>query len=513
MKTYLLTRSRLGGGLAALVVTAIALVSPTPGTRAAEAVVPPLSWTDCGDGFHCGTMTVPLDYSRPAGRRISLSLIKLPASDPARRIGSLFINPGGPGISAVATVRHAARLIYTPEVRARFDVIGMDPRGVGGSTTVRCYDSAQEEADFEANYPMFPVTRAEQILSARKDADLAARCWARSGWELAHLSTANVARDMDLVRRAVGDTKLYYAGYSYGSYLGETYANLFPDRVAAMVLDSVLDPTRYALRQPGRLGTMPFLRERSDVGSSDTLSQFFTRCRQAGPAKCPLATDGDPAAAFAVLADRVRTHPVTATTPAGPVRVGYAELVSFTVNHLYTVRQWPALADALHRLYLGDAALIANQLPSRAGGQLVDEQQLGVACSELDTVDDHSALPTVAAAAEHRSRYAGTMWTYAAAPCISWPQHDRDRYLGPWNHPTATPVLIVNSQHDPATPYDNAVALQHIIPGSVLLTHAGWGHETLLVSACVDRAVERYLTAGVLPAPGTVCHPDTVPFG
>jgi pimeloyl-ACP methyl ester carboxylesterase len=288
MTTQTLTSTRLGRVAIALAIALATLVSPGLTERVrATPTVPHLSWTDCGDGFQCAEGAVPLDYDVPHGRSISLSLIRLPAGDPARRIGSLFINPGGPGISAVAVVRGATRIIYTSEVLARFDIVGMDPRGVGGSTPVRCHDNRDDEAAFEGGYPMFPADRQENLMATRKDRDLAHRCWSRSGWLLEHLSTANVARDMDLLRRAVGDRKLHYVGYSYGSYLGTTYANMFPDRVGSLVLDSVLDPTSYAPRSPGLLGTMPFLRQGSDVGASGTMAQFFTLCREAGPAGVP----------------------------------------------------------------------------------------------------------------------------------------------------------------------------------------------------------------------------------
>ena len=162
---------------------------------------PPLDWTGCGDGLECATAKVPLDYDKPAGKQISLAVIKRPASDPSRRIGSLFVNNGGPGNSAVDFVRGDAEAVYTPEVLARFDVIGMDPRGVARSTPVRCFADAQEQGGFLGALPPFPVGQDEERGFAAAQAELGRRCLARNGELLDHLSSANVARDLDRLRR------------------------------------------------------------------------------------------------------------------------------------------------------------------------------------------------------------------------------------------------------------------------------------------------------------------------
>jgi pimeloyl-ACP methyl ester carboxylesterase len=207
----------------------------------------PAALVSCGEGFEafqCATAVVPLDYDRPKGKQITLALARLPAANPSRRIGSLFLNPGGPGGSGVDFVLEAGPFLYSDEVRARFDLVGFDPRGIMRSSPLRCYETFDEAiADL---WPIsFPVTRAEERLWVRSDRAIARACAERGGPILDHMSTANVARDMDLLRRAVGDRKLTYAGYSYGSYLGATYANLFPGKVRALVVDGVLD------RSPG----------------------------------------------------------------------------------------------------------------------------------------------------------------------------------------------------------------------------------------------------------------------
>jgi pimeloyl-ACP methyl ester carboxylesterase len=201
---------------------------------------------------------VPLDYDRPKGKQITLALTRLPAADPGRRIGSLFINPGGPGGSGVEFVQGAGPFLYSDEVRARFDLVGFDPRGIIGSTPLRCYDTLDETlADFSTPF-QFPVTREEERIWIRSDRAIARACAEHGGPILNHMSTASVARDMDLLRRAVGDAKLTYAGYSYGSYLGSTYANLFPGKVRALVVDGVLDPVAWSTGRGNQARTLPF---------------------------------------------------------------------------------------------------------------------------------------------------------------------------------------------------------------------------------------------------------------
>src|SRR3954453_21593512 len=187
MKTRLLTATLVAG--AALIIT--------------DAQAAPLAWAPCADGLQCATAQVPLDYDKPAGQKISLALIKLPAT--GKKLGTLFTNPGGPGNSGVAFVRDEARDVYTESVRARFDVVGFDPRGVGASTPVRCFDSADAQSAFNATLPAFPVGRAQEQAFAAAGADLGRRCRAHAGDLLDHLSTADVARDLDALRAAVGD--------------------------------------------------------------------------------------------------------------------------------------------------------------------------------------------------------------------------------------------------------------------------------------------------------------------
>src|SRR3954453_23772155 len=276
---------------------------------AGDAVAAPtkIAWSKCFGQFQCGTLQVPLDYSKPNGTTISLAVVKLPATDPAHRIGSLLLNPGGPGGSGVDYTGFAGAELYTPEVRARFDLVGFDPRGIARSTALRCFGTIDQAVSVFTPFP-FPTPRDELSEWIAADSRLVDACDQRGGKIADHMATADVARDMDRLRSAVGDSQLNYAGVSYGSYLGVTYANLFPDRVRAVVVDDVLDPIAWSTGRgiEGFLVPFPPGLDR-DAGAMATLNEFFRLCDAGGP-RC--AFSGDAAGRFARLAGRVRKQPV-----------------------------------------------------------------------------------------------------------------------------------------------------------------------------------------------------------
>jgi pimeloyl-ACP methyl ester carboxylesterase len=500
-------------GLLATAVALLASALPAVATAAPSrsAPIPRLSWQDCGDGFECATARVPLDYDRPDGRSIHLALIRLPATDPAHRIGSLFINPGGPGNSGVQFVREAARTDYPAGVRARFDIVGVDPRGVAGSTPVRCFANDAQREQFFADYNVLPIGQSELRAQVAKDADLAARCQARVGWLLPHLSTANVARDLDLLRQAVGDDELNYVGYSYGTYLGATYANLFPDKVRTLALDGNTIPSAYP---DGPRRSVPFVRVHAHLAASETLDQFFDLCAQAG-LQCPFADGAHPSIKFAVLAARLRAHPLA--LPDRSV-IGYAELVDFTLQQLYRASDWLFAADTLQQLYV--ATTPGNRLTHNVATPAVttphpntQEALFGSVCTDTHNPSRASTYAAVAARADRRAPYVGSFWTYLSLPCVVWAAHDHDRYSGPWHVRTARPALVLNNRWDPATGFRNAVRMTHLLTGSGLVIVEGWGHTVRDThSDCADQILERYLVEGQLPAYGTTCAPGIVPF-
>ena len=227
------SRGPVRGALTAVVTAVLSmavLVAPAsaaPARASSPAVAAPaVSWAACRDGFQCATVRVPLDYDHPTGRKIDLSVIRLPAGQPGHKIGSLMVNPGGPGGSGVDIVRGVAKVLPL-ELRARFDIVGFDPRGTNRSTPLRCFDTFDQAVSILPPFP-YPDTPAEERIQRASDDALAAACAAHGGAIRDHMSTADVARDMDLLRRALGDRKLTYLGFSYGSALGQYYANMFP---------------------------------------------------------------------------------------------------------------------------------------------------------------------------------------------------------------------------------------------------------------------------------------------
>jgi pimeloyl-ACP methyl ester carboxylesterase len=482
-----------------------------------------VGWHPCSGGFQCATAQVPLDYDHPGGTTISLALIKQPAGSAARRIGSLFVNPGGPGGSGIDLVRGLGPSLPL-ELRGRFDIVGFDPRGVMRSTPLRCFSSFDEAVSVLPPFA-FPYAPAELVEQERSDRALVAACASHGGAVRDHMSTADVARDMDLLRRAVGDSTLNYLGFSYGSYLGEVYANLFPDKVRALVVDGVVDPVAWSTGRGDEAATLPVSsRLGGDVGSQATLEQFFALCEAAGRPQCSFA--GDSAGRFAAMAARFRSGPVEVGTPPDTYTVSYADFIATTLSSMEAPESWPMFADALLDLESNMPASRVRATMARLRSRLgVDqppqeeypnfiESYPGVLCSDSVNPRTFAAWTRAAAATEERHGYFGRPWTWASSTCHAWPvTAGQDRYLGPWTARTASPVLVVGNRYDPQTPYQGAVTAARLLPNSRLLTYAGWGHTAFFRgNYCVDSKVTTYLTTLRLPARGTVCPALGSPF-
>lgn len=504
------------------------------GYPSAGPAVPRLTWTSCGPGleaFQCTTAEVPLDYDWPRGATITLALTRLPATDQARRIGSLFTNPGGPGGSGVDFVQQGAPLLYADVVRSRFDIIGFDPRGVARSTSATCYPSLAAEQQATDGFLPFPVTRTERVRYDREAATLARACARTSAKRFRHISTANVARDLDLLRRAVGDDRLSYAGYSYGTFLGATYARLFPGRIRAMVLDGTIDPREYAGATPALRRVPVGNRIEQDRGGAEVFAEFLAQCRAAGPDHCTLRAVGEPSRVTRAVFDSLKRRPVELTGPDGQtVTVTYQLAVVTAYTALYGPSQWSDLADffTLLAAATGGSARAAGAQKSMSSGvaALLDGPRrtgqdypsfggsIGSTC--VDTITPPRGVFAPAADVADRrfpdfGRYrtwVGYLCSYLRAEGV----RDNDAYTGSWQQQTHAPVLVLGTRHDPATPYRNTRPYAALFPRSSVVTLDGWGHTTLGQSVCTDDRVAAYLLRPDRPRADAVCASEVIPF-
>ncbi|MEU0432051.1 alpha/beta hydrolase [Streptomyces sp. NPDC006290] len=518
MRRSVFRGSRRGGAAAVAVLAAFTTALAGQHGAAAEDLTAPsvpglrLDWRACAgnSSYDCATAHVPLDYDKPRGRTIELAVVKRKATGPGRRIGTLFFNPGGPG--GPGTVQMPQNYDFFPKkVRERFDIVSWDPRGVGNSTAVNCFASPEEAEAWNASKPAgFPVGRQERQAWISAYRKLGRLCDERDPELLRHVSTEDNARDLDRLRRAVGDPKLTYLGISYGTILGATYANLFPSRVRALTLDSNIAPTAWTNRASDDARLPTFLRMGSDRSAAATLDQFLRLCGSR-PATCAFSA-GSPQATrnkFDRLTARLRKHPVGTWT--------YARTVADAVNSLYIVHPgWTQLGVRLQDLWQGrepqPAAPDTSPLPYPIP-YLGEEQAGAVFCGDSPNPRDPRVYHRLEEASAARAGDAGRFWTWAAEPCATWPATAANRYTGPWNKPTANPVLVVGTAYDPSTPYRDAQAMARELADARLLTNTGYGHTALLnPSSCINAHESRYFIDGTLPRPGTKCDQDAPPF-
>jgi len=511
----------VAGSVGSLPVSAAPPLSrPTGGS----APLADLGWTPCyprEGSFECAELTVPLDYDAPGGTTIPIALIRQQATNPAQRIGSVLVNPGGPGGSGVDFVRFVGPALFTAEVRARFDIIGFDPRGIARSRPLKCFEDESQWGPYFTPFA-FPLTDEERRQWIASDRYLLRACDARASKIIDHMATADVARDMERIRRAVGDPRLNYVGYSYGSYLGVTYANLFPGRFRSIVVDGVLDPVQWSTGTPNT-ASLPFAaRLGSDIGTNETAAEFFRLCDDAGKARCAFAPNS--ARRFRALARRLLDGPVIVTEPGGEAfEYNYSFLIADTTSAMYSSESWPFFAELL--------AAVEDAEPAAAGdARVAFHQQLGitpvtferyenfiegfpgVACSDSNNPDRYRAWVAAAAGGGREVGYYRPFWTWLSSICAEWRGFDADRYMGPFTASTATSLLLIGNRFDPATPYSGAQTVDALMPRSRLLTVRAWGHTSGGISTCTDQVVARYLIDRALPPVGTVCAQDVKPF-
>ncbi|GLY15451.1 peptidase [Kineosporia sp. NBRC 101677] len=513
-------------------------------TSAAEArrmdriKTPELDWYSCyAPNLQCATAKVPLDYDQPKGAKTEIALLRSRATEPKKRIGSLFVNPGGPSGSATDVAANAAEF-FDPALQERFDIIGVDPRGVGASARVKCFTSNKAQSNGleglkAANY--YPETKKEQQAMIASAEQLGQKC-STTGKKLAgSMSTVQVARDMELMRRAVGDKKLTYIGFSYGTFLGEVYANLYPDRVRAIAIDGVLDPISWTgTKKTGKLNQDQRLH--SAEGADKALRELLVRCGKAGVEACPFAAGGKTVAKFDTLTKRLKKKPVV--FPDGS-RYDFSNLIDDSLTGLYDVfgvmllppllqSTWEATdpgatkaqrTAATKRLRKSRNATHAAVKPApgpRRGFPYdnPDEAFSAVTCTDARHPAKASSWPAQARAADKRAQYFGAKWAWTTVQCATqtWTVKDEDAYRGPFTRRTAAPVLVIGNTYDPATNHAEAVSTAQLMPNSRLISSDSWGHTAYNSSACVNEAVSAYLLTGKAPAKNLRCVGDFQPF-
>lgn len=518
---------------AALLFSGASAASADPPDAAAqvEAEVPDLAWGPCDgaglEAFECASVEVPTDYDRPEGDTTTIALTRLPASEPDQRIGSLFVNFGGPGGPGVGTMHQIGGPFLDPQVHERFDVIGFDPRGVGLSDPVTCFPNQAAEDRFFADVPAFPLTGRETARFTAAFAATAASCELLSGDRIEHASTANVARDMDLLRQAVGDEQLSYLGYSYGTILGATYSALFPDRVRGLALDGTFDPAAWSGGE-GSVG----LRTGQGVAASEAFGEFLDICAEVGPDSCLLAALGDPAVVVEEMFAQLQEQPVE--LPIGPgetMEVGYDDAVALSFSSLYSPIAWSDLATVLANLAVLSAPQPDLQSQRLTTAQRTSDESLGDILRRLGLIEDYPSIggalasmcvdgehparpwqyPAMADAADEEAPHFGRYRAWAGLQCEFVPYRDRDAYMGPWEQTTDAPVLVIGTRYDPATPYAFTEPYAARYPDAAVLTVEGYGHTTLGQSSCANSAIATYLI-DLEATDGASCGQDVAPF-
>ena len=482
-----------GSGQAPIIESSVAVPGATTAPGAFSIVPTPraaLVWTACGKHLQCSQMSVPLDDAVPSAGNVELFLERRPAGSNAKRIGSLLVNPGGPGIPGTSLVEQAANA-FSATLLDAFDIVSWDPRGTGRSTpAIACAD------DLDPYFSIDPSPDTPAEMQALEDAakDFAASCASRSGRLLDHVSTQDTARDMDAIRQALGEERISFFGFSYGSRLGATYATLFPSRVRAMVIDGAEDPAG-STAESG-LAVAAALEHALDL--------VLQQCSH--NAKCPFHNDGDAEGAFDRLMAALDRAPlqVSRSRPA----VGQGVAITAIVSQLYSQDMWPMLTKALAKAQSGDGTLLLamydGYLRRRADGTW---SNVFPALEAIDCIDD----PGVTSRAEMDQllpRYLAVAPRFGAAfaynfTCTDWPARPAPELT--LTGKGAGPIVVVGTTGDPITPLSSTTAMAAALQGGVLVTvhadqHTGYG-----VNDCVVSAVDRYLTALVVPAPGLVC--------
>lgn len=457
-----------------------------------------LRWRDCGvTGFQCTTMKAPLDYAKPDSGEIKLAVSRKKATGPGKKIGSLLVNPGGPGGSAIGYLQGYAAIGYPAQVRARYDMVAIDPRGVARSEPVECLTGSQMDAYTQVDQTPDDAVEVTKLSSAFKK--FATGCEQRSGEILPHVSTVETARDMDILRALLGDEQLHYVGASYGTFLGATYAGLFPARVGRLVLDGAMDPS---------LPSAEMNRDQT-AGFETAFQSFAADCVK--KADCPLGTTSaaDAARNLKKLFSDLDAKPIATGESR---KLGEALATTGVIAAMYDETAWPQLREALTGAKTGDGSGLLSLADSyyerEPNGSYANLMYANAAVNCIDLPPAFAtsqavtqALPTF----EKASPVFGKGFAWASLNCAYWPVPATGT-AHPIKAEGAAPIVVVGTTRDPATPYKWAKSLAGQLSSGTLLTYEGDGHTAYgRGSDCIDTAINTYLLEGTAPDDGKKC--------
>lgn len=478
-----------------LFLTSCAAKEPEPLPSLSQYETQELKWRDCYGNYQCATLLVPINYSDLTVGAFSLALLRYQALDQDRRIGSLIVNPGGPGSSGV-DYAYNAEYIVSPEILERFDIVGFDPRGVGESSAIECLSDAETDASFAADPK--PDDEAEFALFISDARDYFAKC-AEKTEHLRSYSTLNSARDLDVLRAVLGDEKLNFLGKSYGSYLGTLYAKLFPENVGRLVLDGAVDPN--SDNRETTLGQA--------IGFEAALNTFITDCLK----RSACALTGDLQSARNQVLGLLKQTSITPLKSKSGREVTEGLVLLGIASALYdSGSDWPVLRDAFKEATLGSGESFLTLADQYAGRQENgsypsnenDALQV-ISCLDQNKLETVSVFKRDAAEFSKKAPIFGPYLAYAGLACRYFPKLSTVEQIKIESLKTK-PILVIGTTRDPATPYKWAQSLAKVLDGSILITLDGDGHTGHgRGSICVDSAVDRYFLTGITPESALFC--------
>lgn len=453
-----------------------------------------ISWSSCGDN-ECGTIDVPIDYQDPGAGSIQLAVERRKAS--GERIGSLVVNPGGPGAGGTYLAEQADGYFAAP-LLAAYDIVGFDPRGTGDSSPVDCLTDDELDAWVAADPD--PDTPEEVAEGKENSEEFWSGCAAKSAEVAGHVSTVEAARDMDVLRAALGEDKLDYLGFSYGTRLGATYAELYPDKTGRLVLDGAIDPSLSS-----RAGSL------SQAGGFErALRSYVQDCVDGGD--CFLGDSVDAGLATVKdLIDSIDEKPLpTNDAEDRDLTVGLA--FYGLITPLYSEDNWVLLDQGLKEALDGDGSTLlrlSDFYGSRENGRYVDNSLEAI--SVINCLDDPWSItteevPDQFAEFERKSPTFGRVFAWGLSTCNGIPFTSTDEPDLEIDGSGAAPIVVLGTTRDPATPYEEAVAMAEQLESGVLVSRDGDGHTAYNKgNSCVDDAVHGYLIDGKVPDDGLEC--------